>query len=52
MEHPPHSEKQPAQWFQFGGWLFDIDRAQALLAEEPREPQPLPAMPAARNFAR
>jgi hypothetical protein len=38
------------QWFRFGGWIFDIDRAQALLAERSREPKPLPVMPWVRQF--
>lgn len=50
MEQPPHQERQPAQWFQFGGWVFDIDRAQALLADKPREPRPLPVMPWVRQY--
>ena len=50
MEQPPHRERQPTQWFQFGGWVFDIDRAQALVAEHPREPQPLPVMPWVRQY--
>jgi hypothetical protein len=50
MEHPPHAEEQPVQWFRFGGWLFDVDRAQALLAESPREPLPLAVMPWVRQY--
>lgn len=50
MEHSNCNEGQPAQWFRFGGWIFDIDRAQALLAERSREPQPLPVMPWIRQF--
>lgn len=50
MEHSHHSEDQPAQWFRFGLWLFDVDRAQALLDERPREPEPLPVMPWVRQF--
>lgn len=50
MEHPPSPEGQPAQWFQIGGWIFDVDRAQALLTEKPREPQPLPVMPWVRQY--
>lgn len=50
MERPPHPEKGPAQWFQFGGWVFDIDRAQALLAEKPRERSLLPVMPWVRQY--
>jgi len=50
MEQTPHPEREPAQWFRFGGWIFDIDRAQALLSERPREPKPLPVMPWVRQF--
>lgn len=50
MEQPSHPEREPAQWFQFGGWVFDVDHAQALLAEQPREPQPLPVMPWVRQY--
>ena len=50
MEQPPKFEQPPAQWFRFGGWLFDIDRAKTLLAERPREPQPLPVLPWVRQF--
>jgi hypothetical protein len=50
MEQSHRNEGQPAQWFRFGLWIFDVDRAQALLAERPREPQPLPVMPWVRQF--
>ena len=50
MEHPNQGERPPAQWFRFGGWLFDVDQAQALLTERPREPQPLAVMPWVRQF--
>ena len=50
MEQRPDPPEQPAQWFQFGGWIFDVDRAQALLAEKPRAPQPLPVMPWVRQY--
>ncbi len=47
---PPHIEDYPKQWFQFGRWLFNIDRAQALLVESPREAEPLPVLPWARLY--
>lgn len=50
MEQPQRREREPAQWFQFGGWIFDIDRAQALLAERPRKSQLLPVMPWVRQY--
>lgn len=50
MEQPIEQERQPAQWFQFGGWIFDVDHAQALLTERPRNPQPLPVMPWVRQY--
>jgi hypothetical protein len=50
MEQPPHAEHEPAQWFRFGGWIFDIDQAQALLADKPRELQPLLVMPWVRQY--
>lgn len=50
MEHAHQGEKPPSQWFRFGGWIFDIDRAQALLAGRPREPQQLEVMPWVRQY--
>jgi hypothetical protein len=50
MEQPPHRERHPAQWFRFGGWIFDVDRAQALLSKKPREPRPLTVMPWVRQY--
>jgi len=50
MERTSQPERRPEQWFQFGGWIFNVDRAQALLAEQPREPQPLPVLPWARLY--
>lgn len=50
MEQHHQGEQPPAQWFRFGGWLFDVDRAQALLAERPREPKPLAVMPWVRQY--
>lgn len=39
-----------AQRFQFGPWLFDVDGAQAIIAESPREPRALPVEPWARFY--
>jgi hypothetical protein len=38
QEHDRHSaERKPVQRFQFGVWRFNIDRAQALITEQPRK---------------
>lgn len=50
MEQQHQGEWPPAQWFRFGGWIFDVDRAQALLAERPREAEPIPIMPWVRQY--
>lgn len=50
MEQAHQGDRPPAQWFRFGGWIFDIDRAQVLLAERPREPQPLEVTPWVRQY--
>jgi hypothetical protein len=50
MEQTHQGEQPPAQWFRFGGWIFDVDRAQALLVEKPREPQLLEVMPWVRQY--
>jgi hypothetical protein len=50
MEQHRSGKRRPEQWFRFGGWLFDIDQAQALLSEQPREPQQLPVMPWVRQY--
>jgi hypothetical protein len=50
MEQDPHREQAPKQWFQFGAWLFDVDKAQALLAKHPREPEAVPVGPWARQY--
>lgn len=50
MEQQHHGEQPPGQWFRFGLWVFDVDRAQAMLAERPREPQSFPVMPWARQY--
>jgi hypothetical protein len=50
MEQRHRGERPPAQWFRFGGWIFDIDRAQAVLAQSPREPKPLAVMPWVRQY--
>ena len=50
MEQPHQGEQPPAQWFRFGGWIFDIDRAQALLTKRPREARPLEVIPWVRQY--
>lgn len=50
MEQHHQREQPPAQWFRFGGWLFDVDQAQVLLEERTREPQPLAVMPWVRQY--
>lgn len=50
MEKLHQGEQPPAQWFRFGGWVFDVDQAQALLTERPREPRPLEVMPWVRQY--
>ena len=47
--HPPSPPARPAQWFVFGGWLFDITAA-AILRVEPRETVSLPVGPWARAY--
>jgi hypothetical protein len=41
---------QLAQWFIFGPWLYDIDHATRLLADEPRPARPLPVAAWARAY--
>lgn len=46
MEQHPFNrrEQQPEdeQYFQFGAWIFNVNRAEAILAERPRETRPVP----------
>jgi hypothetical protein len=44
------SDRPRVQRFQFGPWLFNVDQAQALIAESPREPKVLPVAPWARFY--
>src|SRR5215472_12597665 len=44
------AERKAVQRFHFGAWRFNIDRAQALIAEQPREAQPLPVEAWARYY--
>lgn len=44
-------ERPRVQRFQFGVWLFSVNRAQELLAEQPREPVKLPVAPWARFYS-
>jgi hypothetical protein len=41
-EHQQQPERRPNQRFYFGVWVFDVDRAQALIVERPRETHRLP----------
>jgi hypothetical protein len=51
QERDRHSaERKQVQRFQFGVWRFNIDRAQALITEQPRETQPLPVAAWARYY--
>ena len=50
MEQKRQGEQPPAQRFRFGGWIFDIDRAEVLLSQSPREPKPLAVMPWVRQY--
>jgi hypothetical protein len=38
---PAAPEERP-QWFRFGPWVFDIQKAMQVLRAAPRPPQPLP----------
>jgi hypothetical protein len=48
--HPPSPPAKPAQWFVFGGWVFDITTAAAILRAKPRETVGLPVEPWARAY--
>lgn len=52
MEHLPseRNEEERIQRFQFGPWVFNVNRAQAILAESPREPKLLPVVQWARFY--
>jgi hypothetical protein len=41
----PHHPPSPAQWFVFGGWVFDVTAAAAIIRGEPRETISLPVEP-------
>lgn len=43
-------DRSRVQRFQFGPWLFNVDQAQALIAETPREAKPLPVTPWAQFY--
>ncbi|HJP68133.1 MAG TPA: hypothetical protein VJ846_04450 [Sphingomicrobium sp.] len=50
-EHPQRQGEHPTrQHFLFGPWSFDIDQAQAIIAERPRSTHPLPVKPWARAY--
>jgi hypothetical protein len=48
--HPPGPPAKPAQWFVFGGQVFDIAAATAIIRARPRETVSLPAGPWARAY--
>lgn len=48
--HPPSPPGHPAQWFVFGGWVFDINAAAAIIRDEPRATVSLPVAPWARAY--
>ena len=48
--HPPGPPPKPAQWLVFGGWVFDITAAAAIIRAEPRETAILPVGPWARAY--
>ena len=50
MEPLERRRRYPEQIFRFGGWIFDICRADALLAHNPREPKSLAVMPWVRQY--
>ena len=50
MEQARHGKQYPEQVFQFGHWVFNVDQAQALLTERPREPLPVPVLPWVRKY--
>lgn len=40
----------PTQAFLYGAWVFNIDKAQALLKEHPRDPEPTPVADWAAHY--
>ncbi|HEV2403432.1 MAG TPA: hypothetical protein VGS08_04475 [Candidatus Saccharimonadales bacterium] len=44
QRHEP-GERPRVQRFQFGPWVFNVDRAQAVIVEDPRETRSLPVQP-------
>ncbi|HKR81476.1 MAG TPA: hypothetical protein VJR27_00550 [Candidatus Saccharimonadales bacterium] len=44
------AERQTRQLFLFGPWSFDVDQAQAVIAERPRSTHTLPVEPWARAY--
>lgn len=45
-----HTDRPPGQFFVFGAFLFNVDRALERLAESPREPDPIGVADWARFF--
>jgi hypothetical protein len=48
--HPPGPPATHPQWFVFGGWVFDITAAAAIIRATPRETAVLPVAPWARAY--
>ena len=48
--HPPSPPAKPAQWFVFGGQVFDITAAAAIIRARPRKTVHLPVAPWARAY--
>lgn len=44
------AEGSRVQHFQFGPWIFDVNKAHAMIAETPRETRQLPVQPWARFY--
>jgi hypothetical protein len=42
LHRPPSPPARPAQWFVFGGWVFDITAAQKAIRDAPRVTVSLP----------
>lgn len=49
-ENAAEAQSERVQRFQFGPWVFDVNKALAIIAESPREPRMLPVVPWARFF--
>lgn len=49
-EQVQQGERKRLQRFQFGPWLFNVDRAKVIVAERPRDTRPLPVPPWAHFY--